>query len=156
MCAFVLSHFSGVRLFVTLWTVACQAPLSMGSPGKNIWVGFHALLQGIFPTQGSNKCLLHLLHCRWILYCWATGEAQYIHYLYRCLVAESCPTLCDPMDYSMPGFPVLHYLRSLLKLMSIELVMPFSHLILCRPLLLLPSVFPSIRVFSNESAFCIW
>ena len=45
--------------------------------------------------------------------------------------------------------------RSLLKLMSIELVMPSNHLILCRPLFLLPSVFPSIRVFSNESALCI-
>ena len=45
--------------------------------------------------------------------------------------------------------------RSLLKLMSIESVMPSSHLILCRPLLLLPSIFPSIRVFSNESALCI-
>ena len=45
--------------------------------------------------------------------------------------------------------------RSLLKLMSIELVMPSNHLILCRPLLLLPSIFPSIRVFSNESALCI-
>ena len=45
--------------------------------------------------------------------------------------------------------------RSLLKLMSIESVMPSSHLILCRPLLLLPSIFPSIKVFSNESALCI-
>ena len=45
--------------------------------------------------------------------------------------------------------------RSLLKLMSIELVMPSSRLIICRPLLLLPSVFPSIRVFSNESVLCI-
>ena len=44
---------------------------------------------------------------------------------------------------------------SLLKLMSIELVMPSNHLILCRPLLLLPSIFPSIRVFSNESSLCI-
>ena len=44
---------------------------------------------------------------------------------------------------------------SLLKLMSIELVMPFNHLILCHPLLLLPSIFPSIRVFSNESVLCI-
>ena len=44
---------------------------------------------------------------------------------------------------------------SLLKLMSIELVMPSNHLILCRPLLLLPSIFPSIRVFSNESVLCI-
>ena len=45
--------------------------------------------------------------------------------------------------------------RSLLKLMSIELVMPSNHLILCCPLLLLPSIFPSIRVFSNESVLCI-
>ena len=45
--------------------------------------------------------------------------------------------------------------QSLLKLMSIELVMPSDHLILCRPLLLPPSIFPSIRVFSNESALCI-
>ena len=45
---------------------------------------------------------------------------------------------------------------SIPKLMSIELVMPSSHLILCHPLLLLPSIFPSIRVFSNESVFCIW
>ena len=46
--------------------------------------------------------------------------------------------------------------RSLLKLMSIELVMPFNHLILCCPLLLLPSIFPSIRFFSNESVLRIW
>ena len=45
--------------------------------------------------------------------------------------------------------------RSLLKLVSIEMVMPFNHLILCHPLLLLPSIFPSIRVFSNDSVLCI-
>ena len=55
------------------------------------------------------------------------------------------------MDYSMPGFPVLHHLPGLLKLMSIESVMPSNHLIL----LLLPSIFPSIRAISNESALCI-
>ena len=59
------------------------------------------------------------------------------------------------MNCSTPGFPVHHQLPELLKLMSIELVMPSNHLILCRPLLLLPSIFPSIRVFSNESALCI-
>ena len=48
------------------------------------------------------------------------------------------------------------YSRSLLKLMSIESVMPSNHLILCRSLLLPPSIFPSIRVFSNESILCIW
>ena len=66
-------------------------------------------------------------------------------------VAQSCPILCNPMDCSMPGLPVHPNSRSLLKLMSIELVMPSNHLILCRPLLLPPSIFPSIRVFSNES-----
>ena len=72
-----------------------------------------------------------------------------------CSVAQSCPTLCDPMDYSTPGFPVLTTSQSLLKLMSTEPVMPSNHLILCRPLLLLPSIFPSIRIFSNELALCI-
>ena len=70
-------------------------------------------------------------------------------------VAQSCPILCNPMDCSMPGLPVHPNSRSLLKLMSIELVMPSNHLILCRPLLLPPSIFPSIRVFSNESALRI-
>ena len=59
----MLSHISRVWLFVTLWTEACQAPLSRDSPGKNTGVGCCALLQGIFPTQGSNPCLLWLLHC---------------------------------------------------------------------------------------------
>ena len=59
------------------------------------------------------------------------------------------------MDCSTPGFPVHHQPQSLLKLMSIESVMPSNHLILCCPLLLLPSIFPSIRVFSNDSVLCI-
>ena len=63
-------------------------------------------------------------------------------------VAQLCLTLWDPMDRSMPGFPVRHQLLSLLKVMYIESVMPSSHLIICQPLLL-PSVFPSIRVFSS-------
>ena len=70
-------------------------------------------------------------------------------------VAQSCPTHCDPMDCNTPGLPVHHQLRSLLKLMSIQSVMPSSHLILCHPLLFLPSIFPSLRVFSNESALRI-
>ena len=59
------------------------------------------------------------------------------------------------MDNSTPDFSVFHHLRSLFKPMSTESVMPSNHLILCRPLLLLPSIFPSIRVFSNELALCI-
>ena len=66
-------------------------------------------------------------------------------------VTKSCLTLCDPVDCSTPGFPVHHQLWNMLKLMFIKSVMPSNHLTLCHPLLLLPSIFPSIRVFSNES-----
>ena len=65
------------------------------------------------------------------------------------------PSLCDPMDCSTPGLLSFTNFRSLLTLMPIELVMPSNHLILCRPLLLRPSIFPSIRVFSNESVLYI-
>ena len=67
-----------------------------------------------------------------------------------CSVAESCSTLCDPKDSSTPGLPVLRYLQSLLRFMSMKLVTLSNHLTLCLPLLLLPSIFPSIRVFSSE------
>ena len=70
-------------------------------------------------------------------------------------VTQLCPTLCDPMDCSMPGLLVHYHSQNLLKLMFIESVMPSNYLILCHPLLLLPSIFPSIRVFSNESVLRI-
>ena len=70
-------------------------------------------------------------------------------------VTQSCPTLCDPMNRSTPGTLSITNSRSLPKLMTIESVMPSIHLILCHPLLLLPSIFPNIRVFSNESALRI-
>ena len=79
------------------------------------------------------------------------------HFTTGCIssVTQSCPTLCDPMKCSTPGLPVHHQLRSLPKLMSIESVMPSKHPILCCPLLLLLSILPSIRVFSNESLLYI-
>ena len=67
-------------------------------------------------------------------------------------VAQSCPTFCNPMNRSTPGLPVHHQLLEFTQTMSIELVMPSNHFILCRPLLLLPPIPPSIKVFSNESA----
>ena len=70
-------------------------------------------------------------------------------------VVQLCPTLCDPMNSSMPGLLSMTNSRSSPKPMSIESVMPSSHLILCHPLLFLPSIFPSIRVFSNKLAFHI-
>ena len=60
-------------------------------------------------------------------------------------------TLCNPMNHSTPGLPVHYQLPEFTKLTSIKSVMPSNHLIHCRPPLLLPSIFPSIRVFSNES-----
>ena len=69
--------------------------------------------------------------------------------------AQSFPTLCDPMDCSTPGSLFTTNSQSLLKLMSIQLVMPSNHLILCNPFLLPPSIFPSIRAFSNKSALHI-
>ena len=86
--------------------VDCSPPGSSvhgDSPGNNTGVDCYALLQGIFPTQGSNLHLLHLLH-------WQVGSlppappasVQFSSF------AQSCPTLCDPMNRSMPGFPVHH------------------------------------------------
>ena len=66
-------------------------------------------------------------------------------------VAQSCPTLCDPTNCSMPGFPVYHQLLEFTQTHVHRAVIPSSHLILCCPLLLLPPIPPSIRVFSNES-----
>ena len=70
-------------------------------------------------------------------------------------VAQLCPTLCNPMDCSTQASPSITNSQSLPKLMSIESVMPSSHLILCHPLLLLPPIPPSIRVFSNEWTLCM-
>ena len=79
---------------------------------------------------------------------WAMREAQ--RRCCHCSVTQSCPTLCNPT--ASLSFTIS---QNLLKIMSIESVMPSNHLILCHPLLLLPSIFPNIRVFSNESALCI-
>ena len=72
-----------------------------------------------------------------------------------CSAAQSCPTVQDPMDAACQASLSITNSRSLLKLMSIESVTPSNHLILCHPLLIRPSIFPSIRVFSNELALHI-
>ena len=87
----------------------------------------------------ASQCSVGFCYTTWISYCFC------------CSVAQSCPTLCNPMNCSMPATRPFTISWSLLKFMSMESVMPSNHLILCRPLLLL-SIFPSIRVFSNESA----
>ena len=73
-CPSVLSCLSHVWLFATSGTIAHKAPLSMGFSSRNTGKGCQVLLQGIFPTQGSNP---HVLHCRQIFYCWATGRSPW-------------------------------------------------------------------------------
>ena len=82
-----------------------------------------------------------------------TGKGQFSFESWRSSVQFTlvAQTLCNSMSRSTPGLPTITNSRTLLKLMSIESVMPSSHLIHCRPLFLLPPIPPSIRVFPNES-----
>ena len=77
-------------------------------------------------------------------------------YIYCCCysVTKSCPTHCDLMDYSTPGSSVLYYLLEFAQI-HVHWINDSIYLILCQPLLLLPSILPNIKVFSNESALCI-
>ena len=83
---------------------------------------------------------------------WINSNLKLFH---SCSVVQLCLTLCDTMDCSIPGFLSFTISQSLHKRMSIYSVMPSNHLILCHPLLLLPSIFPSIRIFSKESVLHI-
>ena len=96
-CVCVPSCFSHVWLFETLWTNPIKLLCPWDSPGKNTGMGCHALLQGIFSTQGSNP---HLLHCRWTLYHWDTKEApesqtksQVCHRFMDWMIHMSCLSL---------------------------------------------------------------
>ena len=135
----------------TSWTTACQAPLSMDFSGKNTRVHCHFLLQGIVLTQGSNPCLLH----------WQAGLLPSSHLGRPSKCFSSVQLLSRVRLFATPWTTArqaslsITKSRSPPKPMSIVSVMPSNHLILCCPLLLLPSIFPSIRVFANESAVCI-
>ena len=96
----------------------CHLPGSAvhgNSPGKNAGVGSHSVLRGIFPTQGSNP--VSCTGGRFLTIIWTTRKARVHMYIcmYLCLLffTQSCLTLCDPMDCSMPGFPVPHHLPEL-------------------------------------------
>ena len=79
----------------------------------------------------------------------------FFFFAYFSSVAQSCPSLCDPMNCSTPASLFITKSRGSPKPMYVELVMPSNHFILCNPLLLLPSILPSIRIFSNESVLHI-
>jgi len=150
----VISRFSHVWLFATLWTIACQTLLSMGILQARIpeWVAMPST--GIFPTQRLYSCLLCLLH-------WQVGSLPLVP-LGTIIEFRSIQFSLSVMYNSLrPHGPAcqtslsISNSQSLLKFMSIKSVMPSNLFILYCPLLLLPSVFPSIRVFSNESVLCI-
>ena len=113
-------------------------------PGKNTGVGCHSLLQGIFLNQGSNPGLN----------CGQTLPSEPLQF--SSVRSLSCVWLfATPWTAArQASLPISNSWNSP-KSMFTESVMPSSHLILCRPLLLLPSIFPSIRVFSNESGLRI-
>ena len=107
----------------------------------------------VFPYHIFRKYSSFSFYTFFIIYFLYSLLKSHIYSIICC--CHSHPTLCDPGHCSTSCFPVLHHLPSLLKLMSIERVMPSNHLILCHPLVLPPSIFPSIKVFSNELTLCI-
>ena len=94
----------------------------------------------IIPLYICTPHLIYSFICSWILR------------LLLVFVVQSCLTLCDPTNWSTPGFSVHHYLRVCSNSSPVESVMPSNHLILCCPLFPLSSVFLSISIFSNKSA----
>ena len=117
-------------------------------------MGYHFLLQKIFLSQELNPCLLCLALTGRFFTTESPGKSSVIQFssaqLLSCVQLFATPWTAEPQ-----AFLSITNSCSLLKLMSIESVMPSNHLILCRPLLLLPSIFPSTRVSSNESALHI-
>ena len=106
----------------------------------------HLLLYGIFLTLGW-KCLLCLLHCRQSLLSHNLRSHNYNVQIQLSSVAQACWTLCHPMDFSTPGFPVHHQLPKLAQTMSNESVMPSNHLMLCHPLSSCLQSFPASGSF---------
>ena len=155
-----MKSLSRVRLFVTLWTAAHWLLCPWDFPGKNTGVGFHVLLQGIFPTQRLHPCLFCLLH-------WQAGSLPLAplpsNYTPREQLKRNeniCPhksvqllshvqLFATPWTAARQPYLSIANSRSLLKLMSIESEMPSNRLIVCGPLLFLPSIFPSIFQMSQ-------
>ena len=127
---------------MTPWTAACQASLSFTTPQRLL------RFVSIELVMLSN----HLILCCPLLFLPSEVQQGYPQFS---SVAQSCLTLCNPMNCTCQASLSITNSWSLPKLTSIESVMPSSHLVLCRPLLLLPPIPPSVRVFFNESTLRI-
>ena len=136
----LLNRFSHVQLCATHRWQTTRLLSPWDSPGKNNGVGSHFFLQ-CMKVKSENEVA-------------QSCPTLTIVSVQFSSVAQSCLTLCNPMEACQASLSIINS-WSLLKLVFIELVMPSNHLILCRPLLLLPPIPPSIRVFSNESVLHI-
>ena len=144
-------------LFTKSYLTLCD-PMNCSPPGSSVhgiskarileWVAIRFSRGSFWPRYWTQvSCIAGRFFTNW-----ATREAQSVLLLFsHSVVSDSC----DPMDCSTPGFPVLLCLLGIAQTQPIESMLPYNHFILCCPLLLLPSVFPSIRVFSNELALHI-
>ena len=140
-------HFAlAEQVKVTFWTLELAFP-SCVALGK--LVPFSMPQFSDLDHEGVGNIHLKGEHCKLII--WLLSVMRFFRSTISCLAAQSFPTLGDPMGCSTSGFPSLSFIISpgLLKLMSVESLMPSNHLIPCRPLLLLPSTFPSTKVFSK-------
>ena len=135
----------GLKLNIQKTKILAFSPITSWQIDRETVETVRDYILGVFKITADGDCCheikRHLLLGRKAM----TNLVQFSSF------AQSCPTLCDPMNRRTPGLPIHHQPWSLPKPMFIELVMPSNHLILCRPLLLLTSIFPSIRVFPNES-----
>ena len=113
----------------------------------HIYVGVYVISWGFFFIGYCRMWSTFLCVTQWVLATCFINSC--------CSLTQLWPTLCDPMYCSIQASLSFTISWTLLKLMSTESVMPSNHLILCHPLLNLPSIFPSIRVFSNDLAICI-
>ena len=156
--ASALSHSASAQPQRPPWRVKVRVPHAVPKP-KVIRVNLRSLddawvcgLEGFFSFFFKQNILTGVSQAR--LLCPWNSPGKNTEVSCCCSVTQSCPILCNPMDCRTPGFPFT-VSWSLLKLMSIELMMPFDHLLLCCSLLLLPSIFPRIRVLPHELALCI-
>ena len=130
----------------------------MGETGGLLSTGSHRVGHDWSDLAAAAVCLYMcaytFLYVR--VFWWPWGTTSVFSFVPLCCsVTQSCLTLPPSWTAAHQASLPFTISQSLLKLMSIKLVMTYSHLVLCRPLLLLPSIFPSIRVFSNELALCI-
>ena len=142
---------------MTLWTLAHQALLSMGFPKLEYWSGLPfplpedlpdprikpaspALAGGFFTTEPSEEYRFLSFLARTLP---MKSHGFFVCYYCCCSVTKSHLTLCHPMFCSTPGFPVLYYVLEFAQTHVHGVTMPSNHLIICCPLLLLPSIFPN-------------